>query len=134
MSSIGALHAQTDDWLPSPTGPYDVGTTTFHWVDALRDETFTDDPNDKREPVVQIWYPADIEDSATPIPYFRNGEADVRGFLISHQFDEIVGAAPFADFAQTPTQRFLDAPVSNDQPRYPVLISASNSAYLTPNL
>jgi hypothetical protein len=99
--------------------------TRYHWRDELRDETFTDDPNDKRELVVQIWYPADIGDGATPLPYFQNGEADVHGFQTSHQFDEIVGSAPVADFAQTPTQSYLDAPLSNDQPRYPVLISTS---------
>ena len=27
--------------LPSPGGPYKVGTQTFHWVDSLRNEHFT---------------------------------------------------------------------------------------------
>ena len=39
--------------LPSPGGPYDVGTETFHWIDSSRTEWFTDEnPNDLREIVV----------------------------------------------------------------------------------
>ncbi len=125
MPSVTPLTAQTEDWLPAPTGPYQVGTTFYYWVDEARDETFTDDPNDKRELVVRIWYPADVDQTASPVPYFPYGEADVRGFAASHGLDEIVGAAPVADFAQTPTQSYLDAPLSDAQPSYPVLIHVS---------
>lgn len=44
--------------FPRPTGPHRVGTTLFHWIDDARDETFTPDPDDKRELMVQLWYPA----------------------------------------------------------------------------
>ena len=36
------LNAQENEWLPAPTGPYQVGTTTYHWVDETRDEVLTD--------------------------------------------------------------------------------------------
>ena len=29
--------------LPTPGGPYSVGTETFHWVDSTRHEWFTDE-------------------------------------------------------------------------------------------
>ena len=44
--------------FPRPSGPYAVGTVTYHWVDAARPEIFTADPNDHRELMVQVWYPA----------------------------------------------------------------------------
>lgn len=44
--------------LPEPEGAYAVGTETFHLVDGEREETFTEEPDDKRELMVQIWYPA----------------------------------------------------------------------------
>jgi predicted dienelactone hydrolase len=44
--------------LPSPTGPFAIGRTTFYWVDSARAETLTADPNDKRELMVTLWYPA----------------------------------------------------------------------------
>lgn len=44
--------------LPKPTGIYKVGTQTFNFLDESRNEIFTDNQNDKRQLVVQIWYPA----------------------------------------------------------------------------
>ena len=45
--------------FPRPSGLYQVGTVTYHWIDAAREETFTDDQADRRELMVQIWYPAE---------------------------------------------------------------------------
>ncbi|RUT35890.1 Platelet-activating factor acetylhydrolase plasma/intracellular isoform II [Paenibacillus zeisoli] len=45
--------------LPKPEGPYTVGTRTFHFTDSSRDEIFTSNQGDKRELMVQIWYPSD---------------------------------------------------------------------------
>ncbi|WP_433946649.1 alpha/beta hydrolase family protein [Paenibacillus sp. SN-8-1] len=44
--------------LPKLEGPYSVGTRTFHFTDAGRDEIFTLNLDDKRELMVQIWYPS----------------------------------------------------------------------------
>lgn len=44
--------------LPKPSGEFSVGTETFHFIDADREETFTEQKGDKRELVVQVWYPA----------------------------------------------------------------------------
>src|SRR5215204_6804576 len=32
---------------PHPSGPYEIGTLTYHWKDADRPEVFTADPNDR---------------------------------------------------------------------------------------
>jgi predicted dienelactone hydrolase len=45
--------------LPPPTGNFTVGTQTLHFIDSSRAETLTDDPDDKRELMVQVWYPAE---------------------------------------------------------------------------
>lgn len=118
------MAAQTGEWLPAPTGPYLVGTTTFHWADETRDEIFTDDPGDKRELVVRIWYPADVAADATPVTYFPNGDAEVGGFTTSQAggpFDSMLQTWSQA-FAQTPTKSYLDAPLSELQVSYPVLL------------
>ena len=44
--------------LPPPTGPYAVGTEVFRWTDASRPEDATADPADRRNVIVQAWYPA----------------------------------------------------------------------------
>src|SRR5215212_225221 len=53
--------------FPHPSGPYEIGTLTYHWVDADRTQVFTADPDDHRELMVQIWYPAE-EDPSSPRP------------------------------------------------------------------
>ncbi|WP_213649435.1 alpha/beta fold hydrolase [Paenibacillus sp. J23TS9] len=45
--------------LPKPDGPDKVGTQTFHFTDQNRDEVLTEDQSDKRELMVQIWYPTE---------------------------------------------------------------------------
>lgn len=45
--------------LPKPEGPEKVGTQTFHFTDQNRDEVLTEDQSDKRELMVQIWYPTE---------------------------------------------------------------------------
>ncbi len=56
--------------LPDPTGPYAVGTHTFHWVDSTRLEWFTAErADDYRELMVQIWYPARKPKEGSLVPY-----------------------------------------------------------------
>ena len=56
--------------LPSPMGSLPVGRTTFFWKDSTRPETMTDDPDDFRELMVSLWYPAQREGHMTPAVYF----------------------------------------------------------------
>lgn len=45
--------------LPKPDGPEKVGTQTFHLTDLGRDEVLTEEQSDKRELMIQIWYPTE---------------------------------------------------------------------------
>ncbi len=47
--------------LPDVTGPYAIGTQTFHLVDESREEIYTPDPTDRREIMMQLWYPAEAD-------------------------------------------------------------------------
>ncbi len=55
--------------LPTPDGPYNIGTQTFHWVDTSRSEFFTKDTLDNRQIMAQIWYPGDTQPNQDPEPY-----------------------------------------------------------------
>jgi predicted dienelactone hydrolase len=90
--------------LPEPTGPHPVGTTKLHLVDCARPETFTPNPDDHRELVIQVWYPAQVEPDARLAIYLENVN-----FLYSHM-------------SLVRTHSYLDASVSNAQSSYPVLI------------
>lgn len=45
--------------LPKTTGMFQVGTTTFDWLDTSRKDLLTPDSKDHRELIVQAWYPID---------------------------------------------------------------------------
>jgi len=50
--------------IKSPTGNYKVGTQIFYWIDNSREEWFTDIEGDKRELVIQVWYPTNESNSS----------------------------------------------------------------------
>ena len=104
--------------FPHPTGPYAIGTLTYHWVDASRPELFTPDPNDHRELMAQVWYPARDEPSAPRAPYILDADAVAPalarltrfpGFFLTH-------------FRYVTTNAVASAPVADNASRYPVLI------------
>ena len=47
--------------LPLPTGPFNVGTQIFEWEDTSREEWFTEESDDFRRLVIQVWYPTLVE-------------------------------------------------------------------------
>jgi predicted dienelactone hydrolase len=61
--------------FPHPTGPYAIGTLTYHWVDASRSDILNADPNARRELMVQVWYPADAHPASPYAPYMQEAEA-----------------------------------------------------------
>lgn len=71
--------------LPSPQGPHGVGTITYHWV--MEDlEDLTASPTDRKELIVQLFYPAqrqgndeDIAPYIPELPLLRRG-------LLTHGF------------------------------------------------
>jgi predicted dienelactone hydrolase len=90
--------------LPEPTGPFAVGTTRLHLVDSARSETFTADPDDRRELLVQVWYPAEMAPGARPGAYWESAP-----FLLNQ-------------LALVETHSYPDAPFANAQSPFPVLI------------
>ncbi|NBE98462.1 MULTISPECIES: alpha/beta hydrolase family protein [unclassified Nonomuraea] len=58
--------------FPPPAGPHGIGTLTYHWTDAGRQEILGPDPAARRELMVQIWYPARRDPSAPRTPYVED--------------------------------------------------------------
>ena len=42
--------------FPRPTGPYAIGTLTYHWIDPTRLRALTADTQASRELMMQVWY------------------------------------------------------------------------------
>lgn len=55
--------------LPKPSGIYPVGTVIYHWTDLSRDDIVSEIPDDKRQLLVQIWYPAELVKDKSTAPY-----------------------------------------------------------------
>ena len=99
--------------LPKPSGPHRVGSVVFRWTDERRAETLSSAPNDRRQVVVQAWYPTDtVEGDA--VPYF-----EAQGRLPA----SIVGLPSwmFSSFGSVKTHALQSPRVSTERRRWPVL-------------
>lgn len=103
--------------VPEPTGPYQIGTTNLYLVDNTRAEIFTPDPDDRREMMVRVWYPAQIRLGGKTAPLMEHPP-----FQFSH-------------LSLVKTHAYQDAPVSSAQSAFPVLIfSHGHIGFMEQNL
>jgi predicted dienelactone hydrolase len=109
--------------LPEPTGPYQVGTTNYEWVDEARLETFTKASDDHRDLMVRVWYPADNNPSGKSLrsePELYWPEAQIAGPLLAKS----LGMPPFIfDYLTlVKSHSYRKAPLSQALKTYPVLL------------
>lgn len=114
--------------LPEPGGSYKVGTRIFRWVDIDRAEEMTPDEDDKRNVVVQAWYPT-MEDGSRAHSLYIDG---------LHILPEKIGVLPrwvFEHYDQVNTHGTLNAKISGAKERWPVIIfltgNVSSRAFYT---
>jgi hypothetical protein len=104
--------------FPHPTGPYAIGSLTYHWVDAARSEAFTADPDDRRELMVQIWYPYKQRSSSPRVPWIPHADAFapvLARFLNLPDFT-------FEHLKYITANAMTSALVADDEASYPVLL------------
>jgi len=113
--------------LHEPKGSHKVGTRIFRWVDVDRAEPFTSAEHDKRNVVVQAWYPTQQTGKETHSNYLDGlGNLPPKiGIIPSWIFDR---------YNQINTYGTLDAAISRKQNYWPVIIfltgnGASRSFY-----
>lgn len=102
----------------TPTGPYAIGTVTYHWADTDRPELFTADPNDHRELTVQVWYPAKNEPTAPHAPYIQDADT------ITPQIGRLLHLPQFIfnHLKYVTTNAVASAPIADGEANYPLLI------------
>lgn len=101
-----------------PTGPYAVGTTVYHWVDSNREDWYTKNPKDKRELMVQFWYPAKDEGSKPFASYISHVDEIAEGLEIAFS----IPAFTFKHLGLVKTHAIADATLSDAENTYPVLL------------
>ncbi|WP_261305333.1 alpha/beta hydrolase family protein [Paenibacillus andongensis] len=104
--------------IDSPSGPYSVGTVTYHWTDASREEILTDTPNDRRELLVQLWYPAQIDQASFKALYIP----EYRQFGQALQQEYKIPAFILHYFRHVKTDSYVNAPLSAEQAQYPLIV------------
>jgi len=101
--------------LTEPQGYYTVGTRIFRWIDFNRAEQITSDLNDKRNVVVQAWYPTEQDAKGTHSSYLDGMD----------NLPKKIGTIPsfiFDHYDQIETYGVLNAPISKAQNQWPVII------------
>ncbi len=96
-AQIAPVSAQAALVLPDLTGGYKVSRTSYDLTDPNREETFTADPDDKREIQVTVYYPADPAADAAIASYMtpalqkvsaaQSGFADFLFNITTHTYD-----------------------------------------------
>lgn len=104
--------------LPNPTGKYAIGTLTYHWVDANRRELFAHDPAQKRELMVQMWYPAQANATPKRAPYLDHPDQLTAAFAQLHHKPQWL----FSNARYVQTHAMPAAPIATAEATYPVLI------------
>ncbi|WP_244562766.1 hypothetical protein [Paenibacillus uliginis] len=110
--------------MPEPTGKYAVGTISRHLTDETREETITDEPGDKRELMVNVWYPVDAE-AAKSMPKEHFASELSEAIMGVYSFPKQL----FSHVKAIPTHVVKDAAISTAEKKYPVvLFSPGNSS------
>jgi hypothetical protein len=105
--------ASEPEGLPAPTGRHPVGRASFEWVDPGRVERYSANPQDRRELVVWVWYPAAPDPGVDRAAYLPEAWAPA-GQLLG------LNAAVLRSHA------VADAPVAEEQSSYPVLVQSQS--------
>jgi predicted dienelactone hydrolase len=106
--------------LAKPSGPYSVGTVQYDWTDARREELLTADPSDQRRLVVQLWYPAEVNQASRGSKAAYVPEAKKLGEVLWQTYHIPAQATSYLHYIKTSSD--LNAPVSEQQSSYPVII------------
>ncbi|MDZ4488040.1 carboxylic ester hydrolase [Bacillus cereus] len=101
-----------------PTGPHRVGTKLYNWVDHQRNEPYSKNPNDRRELMVQIWYPAAEKSKGDPEPYIRNINELSKGLEKTLS----IPAFAFSHMELVKSHSFIDLQLSDSENHYPILL------------
>ena len=108
--------------LPRPSGPYGVGAATYHWADEERPEELSADPDDVRQLIATVFYPATVADGRRPRPYVPELDA-MRAALHARRLDGPRQLAAYApSFACVATASFAGAELDVREAPYPVVL------------
>ena len=108
--------------LVEPKGPHQIGTVTYYWVDPSRDEQLTTDPNDLRQVIAQVFYPAKRVRDTPPVAYVPELSLLRAGLKADKRETPNKIAEDLELYGCVFTHSYPKAMVDDLYPNYPVLI------------
>jgi dienelactone hydrolase len=112
--------------LPTPTGPYTVGRTTYFWSDPVRVDPMAPQAGTKRELAAWVWYPAERTPGLQTEEYMP---APLRKAMEGGWFITLMNR----DSSRVRAHSVRDAALSAEQRQYPVVLMRAGLAALTTN-
>jgi predicted dienelactone hydrolase len=103
--------------FPKPTGSYAIGVQYFHLVDENRTDPFVEGTTKKRELMVKIYYPAEMDRSKPLSPYFHSPQL-VRSFTAFHGLPDFL----FDQLSLVKTNSKEGLQLSEEEQSYPVIL------------
>lgn len=104
--------------LPTPGGPFEVGTKIYELEDQTREEIYTDTETDNRKIKYQIWYPTDDTEGFQKAKWITEGKVLTRQLAKSFRLPAFM----LDHTAEIDSNSYLGAPVSNVENSYPVVV------------
>lgn len=107
--------------LPAPTGPFAVGRVVTPWVDSARTDPFAPNPDQPRELLVWIWYPAAPPAGAPPAEYLPRFWREASDSAASWFLTTFLWRNP----AKIRAHSWDGAPLADDRVAWPVIVFRS---------
>jgi predicted dienelactone hydrolase len=103
--------------IASPGGIFEVGTTSYEFIDTARKELYSgkDEP---RRFMVRVWYPAEVTSTAKHAPWMSEPK------IYSPEISKFLGLPSFFldHLALSVSPAYLDVPLANTTEPYPVIL------------
>jgi predicted dienelactone hydrolase len=103
--------------IPTPSGPFQIGTSIYELNDTSRQELYSG-RDETRRFMIQVWYPAEVKDGDVRAPWMANAEIfapAIAGFLEMPSY--------FLDhLALADSPAYLEVPPAETDKPYPVIL------------
>jgi dienelactone hydrolase len=115
IAGIAAYNSLPGERVEKPTGDYAIGSVSYHWTDSSRKELYTADPEDNRQLMVQVWYPAQKDAKGSKMKYYPDYN-DLKPLKTKLKFwKEYL-------YNNKWTHSVVEAPIAEDSNAFPVVL------------
>ena len=126
LSSLAGGAQSPFDAGPKPTGRYAVGRTLLYCLDSHRTDPVAENTDTKREFMVVVWYPADVELGARYAPWmpdpWSSSEADLLYYHRRHSDSPLTRDQAEHAIRDPPSYSVADAHLAKTGGKFPVLL------------